>query len=136
MTKLCPSRCRHYQVSGGSNKANGDNLGPGQEQMSDRESAKRKLSFEEVQAITIKFFYLLHVLKEAALVGQRKASCMSLRVTLASVRLLSECKDSQPYLGLSVHPIMHCEKQYTTMLPNQATYPIILCSRMQHYIMN
>lgn len=79
MTKLCPSRRRHYQVSGGSNKANGDNLVPGQEQMSDRESAKGKLSFEgETQAITINLFYLLHVLKGAALVGQRKASCMSL----------------------------------------------------------
>lgn len=69
MTKLCPSRCRHYQVSGGSNKANGDRLVPGQEQMSDRESAKGKLSFEgEAQATTVK----LHILKGAALEGTKE----------------------------------------------------------------
>lgn len=52
MAKLCPPRWRQYQVSGGSNKANGDNLLPGQEQMCDREPAKRNLCLAgEAQAI-------------------------------------------------------------------------------------
>lgn len=52
MAKLCPPRCRQYQVSGGSNKANGDNLLPSQEQMFDRETAKRNLCLAgEAQAI-------------------------------------------------------------------------------------
>lgn len=52
MAKLWPSRCQHYQVSGGSNKANGDHLVPSLEQMSERESAKRNLCLE---AEAIKF---------------------------------------------------------------------------------
>lgn len=52
MAKLCPPRCQQYQVSGGSNKANGDKLLPSQEQMCDREPAKRNLCLAgEAQAI-------------------------------------------------------------------------------------
>lgn len=57
MAKLWPSRCQHYQVSGGSNKANGDNVVPRLEQTSGRESAKRNLETEAIKCkIIISYF--------------------------------------------------------------------------------